>query len=116
MESALLQIVQGATGPAYEAELLEKAMAGMGTDDEMLVVRYVLSFFLPIVPSSTTPPTRNLLNYRIVRAHWDRTHLDAVKRAYLGRYGKTLERRVEGEIKGDYKKLMLTLVGKTVIM
>jgi hypothetical protein len=42
--------------------------------------------------------------------------MEAVKKAYLSKYGKTLERRVEGEISGDYKKLMLALVGKTVIM
>ncbi|KAJ5482783.1 hypothetical protein N7539_006229 [Penicillium diatomitis] len=87
MEDALLHMLRTATNPAMrDAILLEECMAGMGTKDEKLVIR-------------------------VVRAHWDRQHKDQVKRAYHHRYGRDLIDRVQGETSGDYKRLMVALLG-----
>jgi annexin A7/11 len=67
-----------------DAVQLEDAMAGFGTKDVLLV-------------------------QRVVRVHWDRAHLDQVKRAYTHRYKKDLIQRVNGEIHTDkhYEALMV---------
>ena len=86
MKDALLHMLRGATDPAMrDAELLEDCMKGMGTKDEKLVTR-------------------------VVRVHWNRQHLDQVKRAYHHKYQKSLLDRVRGETSGDYQKLMLGLL------
>lgn len=90
MKDALLYIVEGAKrndgGVWRDAKLLEKAMAGMGTKDERLV-------------------------WRIVRGHWDRDRFNRVKMAYQQKYKKSLASRVKGETSGDYRKLMLAIIG-----
>lgn len=86
METALLQILRTAVDPAMaDAIALEATMAGPGTRDTLL------------------------LN-RVVRAHWNRAHLDQVRRAYQHKYGKTLASRVTSETSGDYKKLLVACV------
>ena len=83
MEGALVLLIKRATDPAMaDAEQLEDAMAGIGTKDYLLV-------------------------QRIVRMHWNRQHMDQVKRAYQHRYKKDLVARVKGEIRGDYENLMV---------
>jgi len=83
MEDALLLMVRRATDRAMsDAQQLEEAMAGMGTKDNLLVAR-------------------------IVRLHWNRQHMDQVKRAYQHRFKKDLIQRVKGEISGDYENLMV---------
>jgi annexin A7/11 len=83
MEDALLLMVRRATDRAMsDATQLEDAMAGMGTKDNLLVAR-------------------------IVRVHWNRQHLDQVKRAYQHKFKKDLVQRVKGEISGDYENLMV---------
>ncbi|KAF4576327.1 hypothetical protein EYR36_001073 [Pleurotus pulmonarius] len=90
MKDALLYIAEGAKregrGVWRDAKLLERSMAGLGTKDERLV-------------------------WRIVRAHWDRQRLEAIKASYQAKYKKSLAARVKGETSGDYQKLMLQLVG-----
>lgn len=90
MKDALLYIAEGAkrdgTGVWRDAKLLEKAMAGMGTKDERLV-------------------------WRIVRGHWDKARFNQVKIAYQQKYKKPLAARVKGETGGDYRKLMLAIIG-----
>jgi annexin A7/11 len=87
MRDALLHILRTATDPALrDAIALEEAMAGAGTKDFKLVTR-------------------------IVRLHWNRGHLDQVKKAYQHHYRKDLRQRVQGEVSGDYQKLMLALLG-----
>lgn len=90
MKEALLYIVEGAKkndgGAHRDAKYLEKAMAGMGTKDEQLV-------------------------YRLVRAHWNRARFEGVKAAYQTKYKKSLASRVKGETSGDYRKLMLAIIG-----
>lgn len=83
MEDALVLLVRRACDRAMaDAVQLEEAMAGLGTKDQLLV-------------------------QRVVRVHWNRTHMDQVKRAYQHRYKKDLIARVRGETSGDYQRLMV---------
>jgi hypothetical protein len=43
-----------------------------------------------------------LLISRLVRYHWDRAHMEAVKREYRLRYGKDLQEAVRGGTKGAW--------------
>lgn len=88
MEAALLmQLRTGVDKAMRDAQLLEDAMAGAGTKDELLVSR-------------------------VVRAHWDRAHMQNVKGAYRHRFHKDLGARIRGETSGDYEKLMLACIGE----
>jgi annexin A7/11 len=83
MEDALLLLVRRATDRAMsDAVQLEDAMAGLGTKDELLV-------------------------NRVVRIHWDRQHMDQVKRAYTHRFKKDLIARVKSETSRDYERLLV---------
>lgn len=86
----LLYMLRTATNSAMrDAILLEESMLGMGTKDERLVAR-------------------------VVRAHWDRNHKEAVKSAYYEKYfhktGKNLLDRIRGETSGNYELLMVQLL------
>ncbi|KAI9799924.1 MAG: hypothetical protein M1825_004295 [Sarcosagium campestre] len=86
MEDALLMILRGGVDRAMrDATLLEKAMAGAGTKDDLLV-------------------------NRVVRFHWDRNHMSQVKGAYRHKYGKELSSRIKGETHGDYEKILLACI------
>jgi len=74
-------------GAWRDAKLIEKAMAGMGTNDEALV-------------------------YRVVRASWNPARIKAIKDAFLQRYNKTLEKRVQKETSGSYKTILTELINK----
>ena len=88
MEDALLIQLRGGTDKAMrDAQLLEDAMAGAGTKDELLVSR-------------------------VIRVHWDRSHLQQVKGAYRHRFHKDLGARIRGETSGDYERLMLACIGE----
>ena len=50
-----------------------------------------------------------LLISRLVRFHWDRTHLARVKREYFEKYGNTLEDDIEDATKGDFRDFMIEL-------
>ncbi|KAK1750962.1 annexin-like protein [Echria macrotheca] len=90
MEDALLyQLRQGLDKYMHQAQLLEDAMAGMGTKDTLLVSR-------------------------VVRNHWDRSHMANVRGAYEKRFHKNLASRIKGETSGDYEKLMLACIGEPV--
>ena len=83
MEDALLLITNRALDRAMtDAVQLEETMSGVGTRD-------------------------NLLVNRVVRVHWDKAHLDQVKKAYMHRYGRDLIARVKGETKGDFRELLV---------
>ncbi|KAK0526682.1 hypothetical protein OC834_004718 [Tilletia horrida] len=91
MEDALLHIVLAAEGDGNgierDAKLLEDAMAGMGTKDELLIVR-------------------------VVRGSWNRARFEEVKRCYALKHSKKgLKNRVEGETSGDYKRALSAVVG-----
>jgi len=86
IQAGLLAIVGSSISPAdYFAEVLYKSMKGAGTDDNTLV-----------------------------RAVVTRCEVDMVqiKEAFKKKYGKTLGSFIEGDCSGDYKKLILALVGE----
>ncbi|TKA72595.1 hypothetical protein B0A49_07755 [Cryomyces minteri] len=86
MEAALASMLRAAEDRAkHDADLLEAAMKGMGTKDDLLV-------------------------NRVVRCHWNRAHMQQVKAAYKHFYKTELARRIEGETRGDYEKLMLACI------
>ncbi|ORY17275.1 hypothetical protein BCR34DRAFT_51339 [Clohesyomyces aquaticus] len=86
MEDALLLILARANNRALsDAEQLEDSMAGLGTKDELLV-------------------------QRVVRAHWNRQHMQTVRTEYQKRYKRDLVGRIKGETRGDYEKLMVACV------
>ncbi|KAJ7613875.1 hypothetical protein DFH06DRAFT_1241948 [Mycena polygramma] len=95
--NALLHIVAGAeVNPKYadldpmavrDAMLLEATMVGMGTKNELLIMR-------------------------ILRAHWHRPRMVAIADTYRTIYKKPLKKRVKGETSGPYKKLLVALIGK----
>jgi annexin A7/11 len=86
MEDALRLLLHRATNrPEAEAVRLEETMAGMGTKDELLV-------------------------QRVVRCHWDRNFMNQVSNAYKQVYKKDLIKRIEGETRGDYEKLLVACV------
>ncbi|KAF2134957.1 Annexin [Dothidotthia symphoricarpi CBS 119687] len=86
MQEALRLLVHRANNRAdAEAIRLEDSMAGLGTKDVLLV-------------------------QRVVRCHWDRNFMGAVSAEYKRRYKKDLVKRIEGEIRGDYERLMVACV------
>jgi annexin A7/11 len=86
MEDALsLLLARAINRPEAEAVRLEDAMAGLGTKDDLLV-------------------------QRVVRCHWDQAFMRQVSDAYKRKYGKTLVKRIEGETRGDYERLMVACV------
>lgn len=88
MKDALLHQLRSAVDKERNAAiLLEDSMAGLGTKDTLLVSR-------------------------VIRYHWDRNFMAAVKNKYRMLYGKTLGSRIKGETSGDYEKLMLACIGE----
>jgi annexin A7/11 len=86
MEDALrLLLARSMNRAEAEAMRLEDAMAGMGTKDNLLVMR-------------------------VVRCHWNQQFMTAVSNEYKRLYKKDLIKRIEGETKGDYEKLMVACV------
>lgn len=86
MEKALLLLLARAQNRALsDAIQMEEAMAGPGTKDKLLV-------------------------QRVVRAHWDRQHMQRVRQEYQTKFRKDLVKRIDGETSRDYKKLMIALV------
>lgn len=51
-----------------------------------------------------------LLISRLIRAHWDRTHLERVKQEYHKMYRKSLAERIKGETSGYYRDMLLEVV------
>lgn len=80
-------MVRHAEDPAkHDADLLEDAMAGMGTKDKALI-------------------------RRVIAIHWNRDRLHQAKSAYRHFYKRDLGDRIRGETSGDYEKLMLACIG-----
>ncbi|KAI1428284.1 hypothetical protein F5Y12DRAFT_732913 [Xylaria sp. FL1777] len=86
-EALLFQLRNAVDKFMHAATLLEDAMEGMGTKDQLLVAR-------------------------VVRYHWDRHALENIKGAYKQRYRKSLASRIRGETSGDYERLMVACVGE----
>ncbi|OAA65532.1 annexin [Niveomyces insectorum RCEF 264] len=90
MESALLYQLRHATDKyMHQASLLEDAMVGAGTRDQLLIAR-------------------------VVRMHWDRSNMANVRGAYETRYRKNLAQRIRGETSGDYERMLLACLGEKV--
>lgn len=86
MEDALLFILEAAEDTAkHDAHLLEAAMKGMGTKDDLLV-------------------------NRTVRIHWDKRRMSQCRAAYRHFFKKDLVDRIKGETRGDYERLMVACV------
>lgn len=86
MQDALLFMLEAAEDRAkHDATLLEEAMKGAGTKDELLV-------------------------NRVVRIHWDRARMGQARAAYRHFFKKELVARIQGETSGDYEKLMVACV------
>jgi annexin A7/11 len=86
MEDALrLLLARSMNRAEAEAMRLEDAMSGMGTKDNLLVMR-------------------------VVRCHWNQQFMTAVSNEYKRLYKKDLIKRIESETKGDYEKLMVACV------
>ena len=86
MEMALVQMVLcGVDRIMQDALALESTMAGMGTNDNLLIVR-------------------------VVRMHWDRAHMHQVKNAYRQRYRQDLATRIKGETSGHYERALLAMI------
>lgn len=81
-DALLLQLRRASDRAMSDAVQLEDAMAGLGTKDILLV-------------------------QRVVRVHWDRMHMDQVKRAYHHRFKRDLIQRVKGETHGDYEGILV---------
>jgi len=86
MEDALRLLVSRAVNrPAAEAVRLEESMAGLGTKDELLV-------------------------QRVVRCHWNQQFMNLVSNEFKRIYKRDLVKRIEGETRGDYERLMVACV------
>ncbi|KAI7817503.1 hypothetical protein BC939DRAFT_465808 [Gamsiella multidivaricata] len=87
IKTALCYLVNWINSPAHcIAKNLEKAMEGMGTDDQSL--------------------TRLLVRNRT------QPFLNSVKAAYLTKYKRTLRDRIKGETSGDYRRTLLAVIGE----
>lgn len=56
----------------------------------------------------------DLLISRLVRYHWDRAHMEAIKREYRSRYGKELQEAVREGTKGAWGEFCEELCVKRV--
>lgn len=83
---ALEYIVEGGTDPVgRDARILNASMVGSGTRDLLLI--------------ST-----------LVRCHWNRQHMEAVKQAYQRMFGQTLVKAVKKDTSGDYEDFLVKLI------
>ena len=51
-----------------------------------------------------------LLVSRLVRLHWDRPHLQKVKREYKEKYGRSIEKEIDSVGKGDWGHFAVALL------
>ncbi|XP_072016490.1 annexin A11-like [Amphiura filiformis] len=84
LENAYLTIVGFFRNPVeFYADLLQKAMVGVGTDEDRLI-RIIVS-----------------------RSEWD---LELIKSTYMHKYKRTLVDAVKSEVSGDFRKLLIALI------
>jgi len=86
LESGMVAVVKAAMNrPEYFAERLHKSMKGLGTDD------------------------RTLSRIIVSRCELD---LGDIKLAFLQKYSKPLSQWIEDDTSGDYKKILIKIVGQ----
>ena len=86
LEKGFLAVIQTARNPAqYYADLLFKSMDGAGTDDHLLISTVV------------TRVERDMVE---------------IKEAFIDKYKKSLGHMIKSDCGGDYKKLLLALIGE----
>ena len=86
MQDALLFMLEHAEDRAkHDAHMLDAAMKGMGTKDELLVSRTVM-------------------------IHWDKARMGQCRAAYRHFFKKDLVQTIKGETRGDYERLMVACV------
>ena len=86
LEKGFLAVIQTARNPAqYYADLLFKSMDGAGTDDHLLISTVV------------TRVERDMVE---------------IKKAFFDKYLKSLGHVIKSDCGGDYKKLLLALIGE----
>ncbi|KAI9652795.1 MAG: hypothetical protein M1821_007793 [Bathelium mastoideum] len=78
--------------PARDALLLHHAIADISSHDKSVELRY------------------ELLVSRLVRLHWDRSHLQKVKREYKEKYGRSIEKEIDSVGKGDWGHFAVALL------
>ncbi|KAL9063784.1 MAG: hypothetical protein Q9157_008084 [Trypethelium eluteriae] len=78
--------------PARDALLLHHAISDISSHDKSVELRY------------------ELLVSRLVRLHWDRSHMQKVKREYKEKYGRSAEKELEAVGKGDWGDFALALL------
>ncbi|EPS35725.1 hypothetical protein H072_10862 [Dactylellina haptotyla CBS 200.50] len=85
VKDALLYILDGAVDKVErDVKLLEDAMEGAGTRNQLLISR-------------------------LVRIHWDKHHLAEVKKRYYEIYRHQLLARIRKEVRGSYRDLMVSI-------
>jgi hypothetical protein len=77
--------------PARDALLLQHAIADIATHNKDDELRY------------------ELLISRLVRIHWDRPHLQRVKKEYYEKYRVSLEQSLESATKGEFREFVVGL-------
>ena len=85
MEDALMHALSGAedgTGVRRDAQLLEAAMAGVGTKEKALA-------------------------WRVARYHWEKPRWRAVQGEYQAKHRTTLASRIKGETRGDLERILV---------
>lgn len=85
-EDGLLAIIRCVRNrPAFYAKMLHESVKGMGTNDRQLI--------------------------RLVSTRCE-VDMEDVKTNYLAKYGESLKDAISGDASGDYKKLLLCLIGE----
>lgn len=91
----------------YLALELERAMAGLGTDEDVLTEvnkKLKLNFFFNKLYLMVPPFTLKVL---CTRSNQD---IGMIAEAFQNKFGKSLEDSIKGEVSGDYKRLLVMLL------
>lgn len=98
-------------------EAVEKAFRG---DMEDVLMRMLVHGVNPAlsdaeqlgIPLNKSPRKDSLFINRLVRLHRDRPRLERLKEPYKKKWGKTLGADIREELKGDYERCMLAIIGE----
>jgi annexin A7/11 len=88
-------------------DIIKKEFSGHMEDALLLMTNRALDRAMTDAVQLEETMKDMLLVERVVRCHWDKAHLDQVRKAYMHRYKKDLIARVKGETRGDFEKLLV---------